>query len=891
MMKQEVEKVLDCDTRVSEDVNVQTQNQEKELGHSDSQVSDNDFIISGQDSKHDVYKPLKREMLESKNRILDHLENVKNQTGEMERADKSELLKLQSSGSEFIISEQDSEDTINGPLKPEESDDGNNVLENIENAKNQSLNLGGDEELEQDRDTSAKQELTNRGYIWDYVSKVKNQTLYPWTARESELLKWLSSSRESNQDIRSFNDETQQGEGDAARKSSTGWSYIWDNVSKVKSQTLHPWTARESELLKWLSSDGDYMSSKQDIRSVSDETEQEQGDAAGRVSTARSFVWNYVTKVRNQTLNPWRPEESEVSRDQPSDLPNSGKESIKFGGSEMGQEPAEAPERVSSIRNNVWEYVTKVRSKTLYPWRPGGHKSQDIHAISHHNGQEENEKAVDMTASRTNLWDYVTKVKNRALYPWRAEEDELSKDQSTKLQNSEKDSSRDLSETNTSHVLGYFTGKLSDAYKDAERRLQGTRDFILNVGVNDMKYAVSQYVLRSRDLPLIQPTKLHSVLENKVTLVDLSNTSQGFGLNAMSVSSIRNVGTEDCRPEEFYQGLIELPPALTQLRGLSTQQIMEKTESLSPQRLVETILSIFWLRAASFEQPSPKPACLLLSEQGLTVVSADKDSPDTLSLFHHFDLMEIREVQISLSGQHVRLIGSSEDSVLAVFTHNQELTQDFCKTILKARCPETFSETAKTHPLLSEDLMALSLDWASRVPDIISDSGLNVTSRFKRVLADLLYIVHGNMDGPNKPSLADVCPLLYTSVRVTSSTRLHQDCLFQFLLTDTHIALLQEDGVFHPVPRGSSQVPIQPQFQGLKLRRRSDIRCLLVRRNETCFDVDVVFTNRNQQTPKRKAELRRSSVDVPSSSHLCDSWKLRFGCSSEAQMLINHLCI
>lgn len=567
-----------------------------------------------------------------------------------------------------------------------------------------------------------------------------------------------------------------------------------------------------------------------------------------------------------------------------------------------------------STTNNVWEYVAKVKNQTLSQWRSGGPEvsqsnTPDIHAFTASIGQDENEKPVVITDRRRNLWDYVTKVKNQTLFPWRAEESELSEDQSTKLESSTKDTSQDPSETNQSYVLGYFTGKLSGAYRDAERRLQGTRDFIRNVGVDDMKYAVSQYVtMRSKDLPPIfhrtkrplQP-KPRPVVENKVSLVDLSGTcplagSQGFSQNTVSlwtkgsVSSIRHGGTEDARPEEFYQGLIELSPALAQLRSLSSQQIMEKAGSLS-QRPVKKILSVFWLRAASFEQPSPKPAGLLVSEQGLTVLSADKDSQEPLSLFHHFDLMEIREIQISLAGQHVRLIGSREDSVLAVFTHNQELTKDFCKAVLKARCPETFSGLNETHLLLSEDLMALSLDWTSSVPDVVSDTGLSVTSRFKRVLADLLYIIHGNMDGPDRPSLADICPLLYTSVRVTSSIPAHQDSLFQFLLTDTHVALLQEDGVFHPVPRGSSRIPVQPQFQGLKLRRRSDIRCLLVRRNETCFDVDVVFTNHSKQALRRKVELRRSSADGASSDGPCDSWKLTFGSSSEAQILINHLCI
>uniref|UniRef100_A0AAQ6A007 Kinesin motor domain-containing protein n=1 Tax=Amphiprion ocellaris TaxID=80972 RepID=A0AAQ6A007_AMPOC len=245
------------------------------------------------------------------------------------------------------------------------------------------------------------------------------------------------------------------------------------------------------------------------------------------------------------------------------------------------------------------------------------------------------------------------------------------------------------------------------------------------------------------------------------------------------------------------------------------------------------------------------------------------------------------EVQISLAGQHVRLIGSTEDTVLAVFTHSKDLTQEFCKALLKALSPETVLEG---HPLLSDDLMVLSLDWTSNVPDIFLDSGLSVTSRFKRVLADLLYIVHGNMEAPDKPSLANIRPLFYASVKVKNAPHVLPGAIIQFLLTDTHVALLREDGVFHPVPRGSSLVPARPQFQGLELRQRSDIRYLLVKQDGGCLVVEIVFTNHKPQ--KRKVVLRRGSADPTGAANVSsNSWKLCFGCTTEAQILIKHLCV
>ncbi|XP_044045186.1 kinesin-like protein KIF16B isoform X4 [Siniperca chuatsi] len=522
------------------------------------------------------------------------------------------------------------------------------------------------------------------------------------------------------------------------------------------------------------------------------------------------------------------------------------------------------------------------------------------------------------------------KVKHQTRDPGIGEDAELSSDQSSKSQNSvngyinskqkskesvngqikqETDTEAEKVAANRSYVMGYFAEKLSEAYKDAGRRLQGTRDIIRNVRVGEMKVVFYQYMtMMSKELPLINRMQLKPepepcvLADNKVSLVDLSrdcalSLPQNCDTSAIpsvsgwpegSVSSLKNT----C-PEVFYQRLVQLPPALSRLQSLSSQKMLEKLESLVPRMKVHNLLSIFWLKTANSKQTIPKPGCLLLSEKDIIVLSSETNSDDTLAIFHHFNLLEIKKVQISLAGQHVRLIDCTEDTVLAVFTHSKELTQEFCKALLKALSPEKFSEGTEDHPLLSDDLMVLSLDWTSSVPDIVLDNGLHVTCRFKRVLADLLYIVHGNMDGPGKPSLAAICPLLYTSVKVMNSTSVHQDGIFQFLLTDTHLALLQEDGVFHPVPRGSSLVPAQPQFQGLELRKRSEIRCLLVRQYDNWLVVDITFTTRKPKTREKKVETRRGSAEVLSVSDYssrCDSWKLSFGCTSEAVILINHLC-
>ncbi|XP_072240125.1 kinesin-like protein KIF16B isoform X3 [Leuresthes tenuis] len=702
------------------------------------------------------------------------------------------------------------------------------------------------------------------------------------------------------------------------------------NKEKVQNQTPDP-AREELGFSKLQSSNRDDISTKQHSKEAIGQIKSVESE---NVSSKISYVWKYF---QNQANKPMWAEESDVSRDQPTKWQSSGIDPEEAINGQMGQEKDGDGEKVSAGGSYVWEYFTRVKNQAQFVWRTGEHElSKDQSPQAQFSGndpkhgsgeaiggkinQEKDAEGEKATANKSYIWEYLEKVKNQAPYPWRTEESDLSEEQSSHEQISGSDPRQDSKEAVTgqmkpeegekvsasrSYALGYFTEKFSEAYKDAERRLQGTHDIIRSVGVDDMKVVLSQYVtMMSKDLihrrQLQRVPEPRKMAENKVQLVDLTRDCalgplQGCGMSAIPGVSVWPEGSvsslKDTSPEVFHQELVELPPALSQLKTLSSHEILESLESLSSQRQAGKLLSVFWLNAANHKQPFPKPACLLLSEKAVTVVSAGTDSKNNLSIFHHFKLMEIKEVQISLAGQHIRLIGCSEDTVLAVFTHNKQLTQEFCKALLKAHSPDKFPDATEGHPLLSDDLAVLSLDWTSNVPDIVLDTGFHVTSRFKRVLADLLYVVHGNMTGPGKPSLADVCPLLYTSVRVKNSTRVYQDAIFQFLLTDTHVAVVQEDGVFHPVPRGSSMIPTQPQFQKLKLRQRSDIRCLIVRRNDNCLAVDIVFKTQKQQSLKRKVELRRSSAELPSGSSPSDSWKLVFGCSSEAQVLINNLCV
>lgn len=671
-----------------------------------------------------------------------------------------------------------------------------------------------------------------------------------------------------------------------AKEAMSSRSSVWEYVEKVKKQ-MHPWIHGYPWIPEVLSEDSrsessvSHPGSDQDSETVGGQIKEKDE----KISAYRVFIWEYVRNIKNQRFYPWRPVDSEGSRDQsPRSQRSAGEDpriqqDLKSIKDQMRRDKDEAAERVSASRSYVWECFEKIKNQSLDSWRiqdpelfrdPSAKLQSCISDLKNKN----NDSAENVSTSKSYIWECIQKVKNQKIYSWRPEDQSVDPPES---QSSGKSTVQDLKEAG---VLDYFAGKLSEAYKD-------TRAILQSVRVDEMKFIVSHYVsMVSKGLIQAGPEPPNTT-QHKVCLVDLSENGsvapQGYGVSVVSglsewpegsVSSVRTTS-----PEEFHQRLVQLPPPLSRLQSLSSQQVLEQMASLLPPRPGAKVLSVFWMEAASWKQPRPTPACLLLSETDLVVVSAGPEPGETLTLFHHLDLVEIKEVQISLAGQHIRLIGRREDSVLAVFTHNKALTQEFCKVLLKARCPQA-SELTEAHPLLSQDLMDLSLDWTSNVPDVVVDNGLYITNRFKRVLADLLYIVHGNMEGLDKPSLAHICPLLYTSVKVETSTQDHQDAMFHFLLTDTHVALLQEDGVFHPLPRGSSLVPAQPQFQSLRLWRRADIRCVLVRKEGWCLSTELIFAKSSA------AKRSRSSAEAPT-----DSWKLVFSCSSEAQVLIHQLCV
>ncbi|CAG09513.1 unnamed protein product, partial [Tetraodon nigroviridis] len=240
-----------------------------------------------------------------------------------------------------------------------------------------------------------------------------------------------------------------------------------------------------------------------------------------------------------------------------------------------------------------------------------------------------------------------------------------------------------------------------------------------------------------------------------------------------------------------------------------------------------------------------------------------------------------QEVQISLAGQSLCLMGAAGQRRLHVYTYSQKLTRALCCAILGVTHPG--DERVSQHPLLTGDLMQMSLDWAIQVPDLQLDAGLRVSCYFQRSLVDLSYRLHQNMD-QETVFLGDVHLLFYTTVGVFPSSC--SQPLAQLVLTDTHLGLLQE--ALYSVP----PVPCRLQFHDLSLRQRSDVRCVVVHGEDErgAVRLDVILANtKGRGHQESVTEAATPSGHILDSSPHVEVWKLTFSCSSEAACLINHL--
>lgn len=340
----------------------------------------------------------------------------------------------------------------------------------------------------------------------------------------------------------------------------------------------------------------------------------------------------------------------------------------------------------------------------------------------------------------------------------------------------------------------------------------------------------------------------------------------------------------------FNQTLIEFPDILSNLQTLPLPKMMEALQPVISTSVLtsQKIIAFYWLNVAKCSQPEPRPALLMLMESGLYTFTTDSG---LLVLFHQLPLLQLKEVQIGLAGHSLRLMGTTEESILGIYTHSQKITKELCRATLGIICPG--DSRVSRHPLLQADLMKMSLNWQASIPDLLLDAGLRVCCQFQKSLADLVYLLHCNMDHSEEAvNLGEVQILLYTSVGVCMSPSSHNKPLAQLLLTDTHLGLLQEDAVFHPIPCSLTMAPCRPQFHDLTLRPRSDVCCVLVCDEDErgAVRLDVILANaKGRGHPESVTKTATLSAHASNSSPDAEVWKLTFNCSTEAACLINHL--
>ncbi|MFT7807060.1 uncharacterized protein LOC108933606 [Arapaima gigas] len=461
-----------------------------------------------------------------------------------------------------------------------------------------------------------------------------------------------------------------------------------------------------------------------------------------------------------------------------------------------------------------------------------------------------------------------------------------------------------------SQSFGYkLAGKLSWLYQVARSHLHSTKQVICQIVELNHLHKSSWYkqiYMIVKHLPVCQnvhlkvtvksatreAAQLSGSLRNYLNYIkERSHVQSALGITWSPRSSV----TVSQDLQVFCQKLVEFPLCLQELQSLTPQRLLAHLNRLIPDTIPNSqlLLGIYWLHLANNWQPVPQPGCVLLFEFVICAVVCKCDLQEeesTLAILQQLQSQQIREIHVGFAGQHVRVLGATEDTIFTIYTYNKQLTQELCQALLKALSPEVL-ELSATHPLLRGDLMELSLDWKAHMPDLCLSSRLQLSSQFKRVLADLVYFLHGNMK--EKPSLADVHLLLYTSVRVEVSPYPRPHSISCLLLTDTHVGLVQEEGVFHPVPRAFSLTPQRPHFEQIALRRLSEIRCILVGDKDSSVTMDVVFRSTGVRNQECKHQGKNKTV-LPCLSHYnlfpkSEVWKLTFGCTAEAAFVINHL--
>ncbi|XP_063104728.1 kinesin-like protein KIF16B isoform X2 [Cavia porcellus] len=485
--------------------------------------------------------------------------------------------------------------------------------------------------------------------------------------------------------------------------------------------------------------------------------------------------------------------------------------------------------------------------------------------------------------------------------------------------------------------LGYFYRKFSDLYKDSSSHLLHAGTAVLSRamhvgslcspgGLTSHLTAFLQSLPVLKQLPLAMPWESHrapsgpqsvpgaqvgggssnteaeSLVRVPGTMPYVASAFMPVGLPSSSSSSVFHQEYEDAGWScAFIQTLVQFPALMLKLQACPLRDLQKHMASVLPDALdnVKEIRGIYWLAVANCSDPDPRPACLLLLPAAVYALALADTHPGTLSIFHALPLSRLQEIQVGFGGQSIRFLGSTEGLLLTAFTYNKSLCQQLCRDLLHILVSEAEAAACENHPLLQQDLVQLSLDWKAEIPDLALADGVRVSSKFQTTLVDMVYLLHGNMEG-NVPSLAEVQVLLYTTVRVEGEPGCGPCC--SLVLLSTHLALLRVDGVFYPHPGTLSVLPSHLPFDVIQCRALSELRCVVVPEKSNSSTVKLCFLQKQElglhsgngpSTAQQTAPGARLFASAPwpqgDQNGQLEVWTLTFNSQDEALWLISHL--
>ncbi|KAM9316163.1 kinesin-like protein KIF16B [Gastrophryne carolinensis] len=242
---------------------------------------------------------------------------------------------------------------------------------------------------------------------------------------------------------------------------------------------------------------------------------------------------------------------------------------------------------------------------------------------------------------------------------------------------------------------------------------------------------------------------------------------------------------------------------------------------------------VYWHSVSTKKLPEPQPACFLVISLHLFCILFSNNAP---VLFCAFSLKSLEELHICFGGQSVQLLGTFEDSPLTIFTFESQYTLRLCQDLAKMLMAESSYARFSSHPLLSRDLMELSTEWNSEVSDIACSNAFKVTCNFKNELADMVYLLHENLNGTKLP-LGDMHLLLYTTVKVE---HMHGKFVYRWLaLTNTSVALVHEN-VFYSDLSGTKSSSSTVNL--IKQHHLNDLRCIILTDRGSLAKITIVFS-------------------------------------------------